>query len=454
MERIKKMLNNDDNRNLFVHIVASFIIKGIGMCVSVFSMPLYIKFFDNNVVLGVWFTILSLLSWITLFDLGLGNGLRNKLTEALTKKDYILSRKYISSTYAAISIISLVVLIIGLVIFQFLDLNKLLNIPTDVIRANVLKDAISILYIGVLINFVLKLISSIIYAVEKSSFNNIINLIVSILPLIYISFYQGSSIENNLINLSIVYSISINVPFLTATILMFLKEPLNNCYPDLKFFKFVYAKEMLTLGGKFFLVQIFFMLIISTNEIIISKIYNPSFVVDYNIYYKLFTLVGSIFMLGLTPLWSHVTKSLTEGNYQRLKKINKSLYFISVLAIISQFIMVPFMQTIVNLWLGENAIEVNYLYALIFAGYGGIFILNVVVTTLANGMGELKTQIIFFSIGCLLKLPMILILKAFFDSWVVTVLTNFTILFFFCIFQIFWINKKLDSLIEGDVKYV
>ena len=92
---IKKLLRDKDERNLLINIGLAFAVKGVAMLISLFSMPLYIKYFDNNEALGLWYTILSMLTWIAICDLGLGNGLRNRLTEALAVGDSKKSKELV-----------------------------------------------------------------------------------------------------------------------------------------------------------------------------------------------------------------------------------------------------------------------------------------------------------------------------------------------------------------------
>lgn len=77
------------NRNLVDNVLGSFAVRGLGFLVSFVLFPLYLRYFDDNAILGCWFTMCSVLSWIQVFDLGIGNGLRNHLTTELSLKNYV-----------------------------------------------------------------------------------------------------------------------------------------------------------------------------------------------------------------------------------------------------------------------------------------------------------------------------------------------------------------------------
>ena len=447
---LKNYLKDKDEKNLLFNIGLAFAVKGLSLFISLFSMPLYIKYFSNDEVLGLWYTILSLLNWIMICDLGLGNGLRNRLTEALATGDNEKAKRYISSTYAALIAVILPITVIGIVLLNFLDLNSFFNIDPALVSPKTMKVTVIILFLGVCLSFVLKTINSIIYAIQKSSFNNVIALITSVIPLVYIFFIKSENMETNLIALTVVHALAVNVPLLLSSLILFKSKTLRQCIPSFKYCNSETAKNMLSFGAQFFFAQIFFMGLTSTNEIIITKMFSASDVVEYSIYYRLFTVVGSLFMLALTPLWSKVTKDLAQKKYDKIQKTNHFLYGLSAVAMIGEFFMALICQFVVNIWLGDEAIAVSSQIAFIFAFYGGMYIFNVVLTTVANGMADLKTQIIFYGIGTVLKIPAIYLMSQASNNWSVVMVYNSVIFLVFCIFQLIWIERKIKKLMLED----
>ena len=79
------------------NVAGTFLIKGLAMVMTLFTMPIYIRYFDNKEAVGIWFGLVSVLNWILTFDLGIGNGLRNNLVGAFAEKNDKLIKELISS---------------------------------------------------------------------------------------------------------------------------------------------------------------------------------------------------------------------------------------------------------------------------------------------------------------------------------------------------------------------
>lgn len=79
-------------KNAIGSIVVSMLTKGISILVSFLIVPMTINYVSSTQY-GVWLTISSVLAWITYFNLGLGNGFRNKYAEAKAINDVISQKE-------------------------------------------------------------------------------------------------------------------------------------------------------------------------------------------------------------------------------------------------------------------------------------------------------------------------------------------------------------------------
>ena len=397
---------NQGNRQIIWNIIGSFFVKGCSIFVVLYTTPAYMRYFANDKVLGIWFVILSLLSWILYFDLGIGNGLRNKLPEIISKKDYTSARAYISSAYIAISAFVFTLWIIFFLFERFIDWNAILDISTDHISKATLSSSMKIAITGILVYFISGLVVPLLYALQKAAITSFISLSASISILFYIQFApRQDNMEANLIALSWANAILTNLPYILATIILF-ASALRKAIPSFFHFSIKKAREIFKVGLILLCLQIIFAVVSRTHEFLINRFINSEAVVEYNAYNKLFSAIASIFILVLLPIWSAVTKAQAEKRYVWIRKIHKILFFFVIATFLLDLAVLPFLQFGMDIWLGENSISVHIKYAIIMSFFNTIFILHSVNTTICNGLSKFKIQIIWMSVAAVLAIPL------------------------------------------------
>ena len=456
---IKKLLGKfrnagENDKIVYKNVLGAFVVKGFALFVTLFTLPSYIKFFNNDEVLGLWFTILSLLNWILNFDLGIGNGLRNHLSTALSLGNKSDAKRYISSAYISIGVIVTALSVAFPFAVKSLDLNKLLSIDKSEISPEALYITAVIVFVGVMIQFWLKLINSVLYALQKSSVNNFLVLCTNVTILLAAVIIPSSTNNRNIIVMAVVHAVAVALPLLITTILVFAKR-LKYAMPSIKCFSKKHTKEVLSLGGVFFFIQIAYMIIMSTNEFLITKTSGNADVVDYQAYYKLFSLASTVFALALTPLWSVITKAKAENNIGWIKSTYKKFMALGGLFCIGEFVIVIIMEPLMKIWLGADALpEISFFSGIMCALLGCAMIMNGVFSNIANGTGELKVQAICFGVGAVLKVPLSYFLVRLLGSWDGVVLSNVICMGIYCVVQpislikYFKVNKQNDILEE------
>lgn len=441
MKRLSLKKMNEKDVSILKNVSASFLIKGGALLVSFATLPAFINFFEDQQVLGVWFTVFSILSWILTFDFGIGNGLRNKLVESIVKNDKNEIREKISSAYFIIGLFTFIAIIVGSIFFNYVNWNKVFNVSSSLISNDVLIVLMILSFLTVMVQFFLRLITFIIYALQKSAVNNLIALLTSVLQLLCVILLPSQSIESNLINLSILYFLCVNVPLLAATIYTFRKD-LPGCQPKLRYVKKKSARDIVSLGGIFFWNQIMFTALTQTNLIIITYFIDPTYIVDYQIYQRIYMMLGMVFSLALAPMWSAITKALAEKDNQWINKYFNILSYMTIVIFVCQLLIVPFMQTLVNLWLQEKSIIIDYNTSILFAIFGGIFIIQSMLSTFACGIGEMKLQAYFYTIGVIIKIILAYVVMSNFGEWNLVILIDILILLPYCLVQFIILKRQ------------
>lgn len=415
--KIINALKNKNNKSISKNVLASFIVKGLSIILVLFTTPAYMKYFNNDTALGGWFTVVSIINWVLMFDLGIGNGLRNKLPKAIEENDKNKQRELLSSAYISIFAIALVFLVILLIGNSFINWNNVLNIDKTVLSQDVLRKSMLIMIIGIVLRLVLNLNTSVFYVLQKSSINNIISFLSTLLLFLFVSFAKVDDINTNFIKLSIANAILSNLPLLIGTLYIFL-FPFKRMWPKLKYFRKKEAKEILNIGLILLWLQIVFMIISSTHAFLITNFTSPDDVVEYNIYYKVYYGILSIFYLSLSPIWSAVTKAQAQNDYNWIYKMYVFLLILVIPFTIANFLSIPILQKFFDIWLKENTIlvNVNYVYAFIFFNF--CFAIHNVNTSIFNGLSDFKIQTLWMSIAAVIAIPISYLLTQYLNSWI------------------------------------
>ncbi|MCH7398342.1 hypothetical protein MM236_10095 [Belliella sp. DSM 107340] len=415
------------NIELFWNIIGSIGIKGLAMIINILSLPAYMNFFSEYEVLGVWFTIISVLNWILTFDLGVGNGLRNLIVKPLGIKDFITVKQYISTSYITIGIIAFLLSVFFVIFNNFINWNKILNIDNGLLSNETLIVSISIIFLAVTLQLFLRLIISILYALQKTAIANFISLFSNFSILICLIFFKKSSISESLIFISYIYFLAINIPLLVATIFVF-STYLKNSRPNIRFYRKEFSVNVVGLGMKFLIIQLSLLIINSSNEFLISKFYSPENVVEYQAYFRIFNLTTVLFSILTIPIWSGITKAFAEGRIVWIKKVQKYLNFTATIFSFCIIFVSIYFEDIVNLWLGNGKVIANSMTVVYFSFYSIILLYIYSANCIANGISKLKPQLFTSLIAALIKIPLIYILFKYFSNWNLIMLVNVLIM--------------------------
>ncbi len=396
-------------KRININIIASFCLKFINTSVGYILLPLTLNFLTKDLY-GLWLTIGSIISWFNVFDIGLSNGLRNKITEANTQKDLRKIKVYVSTTYAVLSIVAFIVLLLLLISINFINWQNVLN--SKLLSNQEIKWVLSIVFVSFCLQLILKTITSVLLAYQLSAIRNSINTIVNILTLICVFLLVKFS-KPLLLNYALtICSISF-FTFLAFTIYLY-KSKFNYIKPEIKNVDFSVTKELMPLSIRFFIIQLAGVIVFATDNFLINYFFSSASVVDYNIVYKYFNAITIIFHMLMFPLTSAYTEAFAikdiawiKGTYQKFLKI----YFYLILLAIAMLLISNYAY---SFWIGS---EINI--SIIISSLMFIYIIcNAWISlhdNFLNGVGKIKLATYIAVLACLTNIPLAFLFCKYFN---------------------------------------
>ena len=383
------------------NILFGITFKGISIFLNFLVVPILILFL-GKIEYGVWITIFSIVNWIFTFDLGIGQGLRNKLTEALSVNDNLKASQIISTSYIFISIFSLVILLIGIGFIYFVNFQYLLNYKG---KSNLyLENFVFLSLFFTIVNFTLSLYKNLYLAVHKSFMVELINVFFQTFYLIVILIWLHFNLEKSLINLILIFGVINFIVSVIATFVFFkIQEKVSFSFIN---FNLKEGRLLFKLGGKFFIINISLLVILSTDNIIISNLLGPSFVTDYFTIQKVFQVLIVVFTVVLSSSWGLYSEALTNKDFNwikgNLKKMN--IYFLGIL-IFGVFIFY-FIEDILNIWIGEDLVIIPKGLAFCNLLYTFIFCFTNIYMFFINASNKINLQMYLYIFGALINIPL------------------------------------------------
>lgn len=391
---------HERSKKAIVNIFFSFLLKGGSIAIQFALIPLTIDYLDKYQY-GIWLTLASVFGWFSFFDVGIGNGLRNKLGEALAKNQLQLARIYISTSYAAISLIFGSVIVLFWFVNPLLNWGSILNVSPDL--SNDLSKLTFYVFTFFSLRFIFGLIGNILFADQKPALNNMIGPLGNLFALLVILLLKKIT-PGSLFWVGIVYSGIPLLVFLVFNIVLF-STSYKKIAPSFKFVQFKYLHQLLGLGMQFFVIQIAAMVLFTTSNILLTQFYGPEEVTAYNIAFRYFTGLSMIFGIILTPFWSAITEAYVKQDFAWIKSSIKKLELIALLFIVLCVLMFLIADKVYLLWVGPT-VSVPKSVSLMMTLFVIISLLGSTTNTFINGTGKIRLQLITALISIVITIPL------------------------------------------------
>lgn len=386
------------------HIGWSFLYKGGSIICNFLLVPLTINYL-NTENYGIWLTLSSFIMWFSVFDIGLGNGLRNKFAEAKSLSNFHDAQAFVSTAYYTIGAISLGLSIIFLAVNQFVDWTNVFN--TSISLKQDLALLMPIIFGFFCLQLVVKLIVTVYQADQHHSIDGKVQFYGQVLSLIIIYLLTKTD-QSSLLLFGIIFSALPVLILLGFNFLAFNYE-YKDFKPKYSLCKKEYLKEITGLGFSFFVVQIAALVLFSTDNFIITNLFSPEEVVPYNIAFKYFSILTMVFTLIVTPYWSSFTEAFAKKDFDWIKKSVANIQKLWFLVPVGLLLMLLLADWFYLIWVGDKVIVPMHLsFAMAF--FVAIMTFNMIYVFFINGVGKIRLQLLTSIISMLINIPLSILL--------------------------------------------
>lgn len=323
----------------------SFLSQFSASIIGFVMVPLLLNYLSKDNY-GLWVTLISLVGWILVSDFGIGYGFRNRVTEYLADGDRAKLNRHFVTTFQYYLIITTLLTVIFIVVLftnPILSKYKLLTI---------------IIYLPYLVYFPFSVSTQILQGLRFVHSTNLINLLRSVLwaTLVYSAIKFSS--QDNLLLISICYSIINCLTCFITAYLAFKKSDIK--LPSLKILlqKPAFDDSIVT-GIKFFVLQICSLLLFSMGNYFIYTNLTPSDTANYDTINKIYSLFMAFFNIVIAVYWSEIALLKAKNDFQQLNTVYKKLLFISILSSLGSFILAYMAPYFVSYWTHDKIIITN-----------------------------------------------------------------------------------------------
>ena len=396
----EKSVSSHRSSLLQKNILASFVIKGWSAAIVLLLVPATLNCLGEYKN-GIWLTISSLLLWIDNMDIGLGNGLRNKVAEYMAHGEHERTHSLISSTFAMLTCIIFPVLLILLLLIAMSDPYMVFN--ADPSKVDQLDQVLMVTVTLVCTSFIFKLIGNFYMGMQLPAVSNLLIALGQTVALIgtYIVLYSGS---HSMMLIALVNTAAPLLVYLLAyPYTFFYKYP--HLRPSFKLINFKEARAVINMGVQFFIMQISSVILFMTSNLLISNLFTPALVTPYQITYRYFSLMLVAFTVICMPFWNATTDAYERGDIQWIRNATRKLRLMLIGIMACMVMMVVLSPWVYSIWIGDK-VTIDIRMSIVMATYIFILIYSMRYSYFINGIGKLRLQLIFTTAAAIVFIPL------------------------------------------------
>lgn len=429
------------NRRIALTALTSLVLRVLSMAIPLITLKITYSYL-NVEVYGLWTTITTFFALFAFSDLGLGNGLQTKLSQANGIEDVELCRKLISNTYTILLSVAILLLVLFLPLYKLVNWSSLMNAKSE--------ETIALSAITVFVIIIPKILSVPVAIIQrtqlalqegyKSDIWSIIGYVFNAILIILIAKFDLGKIT--------LLAVSSLLPVLVSALNMFVyfRYQRKELQFSIRLFDTKMTKSLLSLGLFFSFLSILTTVGLSMDTFIVAKTCTLADAGSYSILYRVSAIFSAVVGILSAPLWGANGEAIARGDIEWVKKNTRRMSFImGSISIILALIGVASAKFIFRIWMGAD-------FEFSFASLIWLAVMEIILSfispyfMLLNASGVVKKQIILFGIYTPISFVLKYYLSAHYGIFMIPMIGAILYFIIVALGTLYFSNKQLNKL--------
>lgn len=392
------------------NVILSSVSQVLSMFFQFLLVPVAMEYL-SVIGYGVWVTLYGIITYFSIADFGIGNGLRQQLTVSVSKNSFDHARYLVSTAYGFIGLIMGLLIVLIFILDIFIAWGKLLNAPESMWVE--VRQVFLIAIVFFAIKTFLGLFQIVLSSFQLVALNNLSGALSALITILLFLWVPKN--DQALVLASLFVMLPPCVLLVIQSRIGFKSKKLRDVAPARQYFDFKYVRVIASMGLRFFIIQIVYVVIFLSDNLIISHSLGPEYVAEYNVAYRLFTAPLLFFSLLAAPLWAAFADAYTKFDFVWIRRAVAKLVRIWCFFVVGMVLLLIGSQAIYAFWLNDR-IQVSFLLSSVMALYAIVHSGGMIFTTFVNAVGKIKMQTMLSVIVGAINIPLAFFLVQYLGS--------------------------------------
>ncbi len=366
---------------------------------SLITVPLTLKYLGNE-RFGLWMTISSVLAMASFADFGVGNGVLNTVAKAFGKDDMVGVRKAVSSGFAVLNAVAVLLLLSFFSIYRFVNWGSFFRVDSPQARAEA-GPALAVFAVCFALNISMDVVQRVQLGLQEGYRYGVWQMCGSIAG--FIGVLAGIWLR---VSLPVLVMVIAGAPIFATALNTF--HFFGFVRPDLRPSRELVSRDAISqimrLGSLFFVLQVVATISYSADNFIVARTLGAADVTLFAIPQRLFSVILLPITMLLAPFWPAYGEASSRGDIVWIRHtLGRTLLGTFAFTSIFSAAILLASNRILLLWVGPQ-VHPPFALMLGFAIWTVISSCNNTLGVFLNGLSIVQFQVIttgIFGIACL-----------------------------------------------------